>query len=50
MSFNMIMEYNLNLQRKFSAQSQSQNVILLTDMPELIWELHNTEYFWVLKS
>lgn len=34
------MEYILNLQRKFSAETQSQNIILLTDMPELIWKWH----------
>lgn len=36
MSSNMIRGYNLNLQGKFSTQTQGQNIILLTDMPELI--------------
>lgn len=32
----VIMEYILNLQRKFSAQTQNQNFILLNEMPELV--------------
>lgn len=36
MSSDMIMEYILNLQTKFSAQTQNQNIILLTDMTELV--------------
>lgn len=36
MSSDVIMQYTLNLQRKFSAQTQDQNIILLPDMPELI--------------
>lgn len=32
----VIMEYILNLQRKFSAQNQNQNFILLNEMPELV--------------
>lgn len=32
----VIMEYILNLRRKFSAQTQNQNFILLNEMPELV--------------
>lgn len=50
MSSNMIRGYNLNLQRKFSAQTHGQNIILLTDMPELIWELHKIQNILVFEE
>lgn len=48
MSSNMIRGYNLNLQRKFSAQTQGQNIV--TDMPELIWELHKIQNILVFEE
>lgn len=50
MSSNMTRGYILNLQRSFLAQTQNQNIISLTNMPELTQKLHNTEYSRVRRA